>query len=85
MDRQVWLEILCNNELEVLIPLISSFMCLPNPLLSWADRRRQTFLRYYFERRIGVWGWVDYTLPRYSERQFKEHFRMTRPTFEVGM
>ena len=28
-------------------------------------------------------GYVDVVVPRYTDRQFRDHFRMSRGTFEV--
>ena len=30
-----------------------------------------------------IYGYVDEVVPRYTDRQFRDHFRMCRGTFEV--
>lgn len=50
---------------------------------NWLLRRRLALQRIQRERRIGMSTFINDILPRYHNIQFREHFRMSRATFEV--
>ncbi len=72
-----------DDDTEVLLIGLLWYRSRTNHLSTWLLRKRITLQRIVNERRIGITTFINDVLPRYHNVQFKEHFRMSKATFEV--
>lgn len=75
MDVNVLLQFIVDDGLNmnILQNIANNIEILPENNLHARQRRAKTRNTHYFEL----------TIPIYTDNQFKEHFRMTRRTFDV--
>jgi hypothetical protein len=72
-----------DDDSDMLISLYLLWRQNMSHLRLWLLRTRITLQRIVAERRTGIENYFVNVLPRYHNEQFREHFRMTRATFEV--
>jgi hypothetical protein len=75
--------LLDDDDTEVLLIVLLWYRNRTSHLTTWLLRKRITLQRIVNERRIGITIFINDVLPRYHNVQFKEHFRMSKATFEV--
>ena len=72
-----------DDDIEIVVILIFWWRNRTSHLSNWLLRNRLTLQRIARERRIGMTTFINDVLPQYHNIQFREHFRMSRATFEV--